>query len=148
MGTEIERKFLVKYMPEVGIGIPMFQGYLFTSETQSLRLRIEQYPTVRLGTLTYKAGQGIERPEFPFDLLREEVEQLQPLCTKSLNKTRYTIPASDDLSWEIDVYEGELLGLLIAEIELDEQDQEFEKPDWLGEEVTGDPKYLNQNLAK
>lgn len=146
MPTEIERKFLVtnaswKARSE---GIQYRQGFLSTDRHRTVRVRIggdKAYLTVK------GLSRGFSRPEFEYPIPVEDARLiLDGICLKPLiEKTRYKV-SSDGLIWEIDVFEGENQGLILAEVELNSEDQEIERPPWLGEEVTGDPRYYNANL--
>jgi adenylate cyclase len=145
--VEVERKFLV---PEpTGLGgtesDEIEQGYLALGADGEVRLRRKGEKLV----LTAKRGSGISREEAEVELDREAFERLWPLTDgRRLHKRRHVIPYGD-LKIEVDVYEGELEGLVVAEVEFDSEDQAraFEPPDWIGEDVTGDGRYLNETLA-
>lgn len=147
MGNEIERKFLVssEIYKTLADGILYLQGYLSVDIERTVRLRIagEQ------GILTIKGiRKGISRMEFEYKIPVEDARMmLEKLCLPPfIEKHRYTIPFKD-MIWEVDEFHRENEGLVVAEIELDYEDQGFEKPDWVGREVTDDPKYLNSNLV-
>jgi adenylate cyclase len=149
MASEIERKFLVpghlwakEARPH---GIRIIQGYLFGDETGVVRVRI-------MGTsafLTIKGrNTGITRAEFEYAIpVADAGEILHQLTPPVIYKTRYVLP-SRGKNWEVDVFEGPNAGLIIAELELSSEDEVFEKPAWLGEEVSHDPRYYNAYLAK
>jgi len=120
------------------------QGYLSSSAEATVRVRLED----NLGTLTIKSKtKGITRNEFEYAIPAQEAKELLMLCREPLiEKTRYRIP-QENHTWEIDVFEGDNDGLIIAEIELTSEDDYFAKPQWLGEEVSGDSRYYNSNLA-
>jgi adenylate cyclase len=121
------------------------QGYLAVGAEGEVRLRRKGEKLV----LTAKRGSGLSREEAEIELDRESFEGLWPLTEgRRLHKRRHLIP-NGDLTIELDVYEGDLTGLLVAEIEFASEDQarEFEPPEWIGEEVTGDERYLNETLA-
>lgn len=148
MGQEIERKFLVRSMGwKVGaVGIPYRQGYLCRQEARTVRVRIagdEAYLTIKGQAL------GIARLEYEYPIpLAEASELLDRLCLKPLiEKTRYRIEYRGRV-WEVDEFSGENQGLVVAEVELESPDQPLELPDWVGEEVTHDPRYLNANLVE
>ncbi len=146
MGTEIERKFLVTSDSwRQGIGIPVRQGYINLDERRSVRVRttpVGAYLTIK-GT-----SRGALRSEFEYEIpVKDADELLESICVKPIiEKTRFTV-AYHGLIWEIDEFLGQNQGLVIAEVELDREDQEFEKPPWIGKEVTGDPRYYNVNLV-
>jgi adenylate cyclase len=146
MAKEIERKFLLKggYWPREN-RITCRQGYLNSVKERTVRVRI-------MGDKCYLTIKGISlgatRQEFEYELPSRDAEQLLALCEKPLiEKNRYRVKQGD-LIWEIDEFSGENQGLVVAEVELSREDQEFPKPDWIGEEVTGDPRYFNANLVK
>ena len=101
------------------------------------------------GTLTIKAARsGMARDEYEYQIPVADAEELMARREGSIiSKDRHIVPFGD-LNWEIDVFDGENAGLIIAEIELDRPDRVFDRPDWLGEEVTGDRRFYNADLAK
>ena len=144
MATEIERKYLVNEailnLPKEGNRI--VQGYLWSEKEKSMRIRITQ----NKGFLTIKTGSNpLSRLEYEYEIPMADAEELLGQCDKKIDKTRFIIELGG-MNWEVDVFEGENKGLIIAEIELDTEDQKFEKPKWLGMEVTQDKRYLNVNL--
>jgi adenylate cyclase len=147
MGQEIERKFLVKGIAwRNGDGVSIRQGYLHNEVDGTVRVRTKgehAYLTVKGST------SGITRLEFEYEIPLEEADQiLDELCQKPLiEKTRYEVHVGR-FKWEIDEFLGENAGLVVAEVELEDEDQEFPRPDWLGEEVSGDFRYQNANLVK
>jgi len=148
MGTEIERKFLLANdgWRGLGAGLPYCQGYLCADRGRTVRVRT----VADRGYLTIKgATRGIARLEFEYQIPHPEAqEMLETLCWKPLiAKIRYRIPDSGNI-WEIDEFLAENKGLVVAEIELQSQDQVFFKPPWIGEEVTDDPRYRNSSLIK
>ena len=146
---EIERKFLVlsddfKIMAATKNRI--VQGYLNSNPERTVRIRIKG----ENGYLTIK-GKGNEsgttRLEWEKEIALNDAEQLLPLCEKGIiDKIRYEVPMGKHL-YEIDVFSGDNEGLIVAEIELSSEDETFEKPIWLGKEVTGDKKYYNAYLS-
>lgn len=148
MAREIERKFLVKndaWRKQAGPGVPYRQGYLSTDPARSVRVRVagdEAFVTIK------GRSAGAARDEFEYPIPREDAEQmLENLCIKPLiEKTRYVI-REGPLKWEIDEFAGENQGLVIAEMEIPEESTEIEKPGWVGDDVTGDPRYYNINLV-
>jgi adenylate cyclase len=145
--VEVERKFLVSEPPGLGgtESDEIEQGYLAVGADGEVRVRHKGEKLV----LTAKRGSGISREEAEVELDREAFERLWPLTEgRRLHKRRHVIPHGD-LKIEVDVYEGELQGLVVAEVEFDSEDQAraFEPPDWIGEDVTGDERYLNETLA-
>lgn len=148
MGQEIERKFLVRNNTwrRNATRTRYRQGFLSTEPERTVRVRIAG----DRGTLTIKGKTiGATRAEFEYDIPRDEAEQLlDTLCQRPLiEKVRYVLREGSH-TWEVDVFEGDNTGLVVAEIELQAEDEAFERPDWLGEEVTDDPRYFNANLVK
>lgn len=148
MGVEIERKFLVKNSSwKAGAkGTAYRQGYLCTDKERTVRARIageKAYLTIK-GKST-----GASRMEFEYEIPVEDAHVLlKNLCVKPIiEKHRYCIEYQGFV-WEVDEFSGENQGLIIAEIELSEEDQFFEKPEWLGAEVTGELKYYNSRLSQ
>jgi adenylate cyclase len=145
--VEVERKFLVREPPDLA-AIPadeIDQGYLAIGSGGQVRLRRRGDALL----LTVKRGEGLAREEVEVEVDRDVFERLWPLTEgRRLQKRRHTLPLHE-LEVEIDVYEGDLAGLIVAEIEFasERAAREFEPPAWLGEEVTGDPRYLNETLA-
>jgi adenylate cyclase len=149
MHREIERKFLVRTLPGDLATRPcsdISQGYLVSMDDGlqvRLRKKDEQY------SLTYKRGLGNVREEREVELTAEQFATLWPATEdKRLIKTRYEIPFGNRIV-EIDVYGGRHEGLVVAEVEFDDEEsaKNFQPPDWLGDDVTGDPRYSNQLLA-
>ena len=148
MGVEIERKFLPRGdgWRELSKGTPYRQGYLCTGSGLTVRVRIAG----EKGFLTIKGpGSGTTRAEFEYQIPTEDAaEMLDGLCEKPLiEKNRYTI-GYQGFVWEVDEFFGDNEGLVVAEIELEFEEQQFELPEWIGEEVTGDPRYFNTSLVK
>jgi len=146
MPVEIERKYLVRNdgWRASGAGIRYRQGYLSTQPGRSVRVRVG----AGRGVLTIKGLiVNATRPEYEYPIPVEDAnELLNNLCLRPIiEKTRYTI-AHEGLLWEIDEFEGVNAGLIIAEVELAEPDQQIRLPDWVGEEVTDDPRYYNACL--
>ena len=147
MAQEIERKFRVAnddWRAMATSSSSLKQGYLSSSAEATVRVRLED----NLGTLTIKSKtKGITRNEFEYAIPAQEAKELLMLCSGPLiEKIRYRIP-QENHTWEIDVFEGDNYGLIIAEIELTSDEDYFAKPQWLGEEVSGDSRYYNSNLA-
>mgnify|MGYP001306920270 CR=1 FL=1 len=148
MKLEIERKFLVAE-PVWRRGIfpctEIRQGYFSRGEDYSLRVRLQDNKAL----LTIKGKPaGITRREFEYEIPQAEAEVLlQEFCLhRIIEKTRYFIPWQG-FTWEVDEYHGGNRGLITAEIELPDEHTLFPRPDWLGPEVSNDPRYSNQNLA-
>ncbi len=147
MGKEIERKYLVKgeAWKELGEGVLYRQGYL-----NSLKERVVRARTMGpKAALTIKGiTVGATRLEFEYDIPMDDCNQLLDLCEQPIiEKKRYVIEY-EGLTWEVDEFNGENHGLIVAEVELSDENQTISLPDWIGEEVTGDPKYFNSNLVK
>ena len=146
---EIERKFKVNVtlMGFIGEIIPkkIVQGYIYSTPSLSTRVRRMDDKAY----LTIKGGLDLlSRDEFEYEIpVVDANEMLALFCKKILKKKRYVL-VQDELCWEIDVFEGKLEGLILAEIELPAVDTPFSLPDWIGEEVTEDPQYLNANLLE
>jgi len=147
MATEIERKFLVRGDDWRGLakGVVYRQGYLSVVAERTVRVRVADGQ----GFLTIKGiMRGAIRSEYEYPIpVGDADEILANLCEKPLvEKIRYKVRVTD-LTWEIDEFLGENKGLVVAEVELDSEDQKIEKPGWVDQEVTGDPKYSNSNLT-
>jgi len=148
MSIEIERKFLLRdeRWRSFSRGVLYRQGYLSVAAERSVRIRIvgEQ------AWLTVKGkSKGMTRHEFEYEIPRRDaIHMLDDLCLKPLiEKKRYRIEM-EGLCWEVDEFFGENAGLILAEVELDHPDQEILLPDWIGEEVTDDPRYYNASLVR
>lgn len=149
MAIEIERKFLLKnasWKEYADEGTAYTQGYLITSQQASVRVRIQgqkAYLNIKSATI------DITRQEYEYEIpLNEATEMLENLCQKPLiNKIRYRV-RNEPHVWEIDVFADDNSGLIVAEIELSAVNEYFEKPDWLGLEVSDDAAYYNVNLVK
>lgn len=120
------------------------QAYLCIVPERTVRIRIE--PDRAVLAIKGKAV-GLARPEFEYVIPVEEARELMLLCAGNVvEKTRYHHRVGSHV-WEIDVFHGDNEGLVVAEIELSTENEEFEKPPWLGEEVSGDPRYYNAQLS-
>lgn len=147
--TETERKFLVlseDFKKEALRQKQIVQGYLNSNPERTVRVRIKDDK----GYLTIK-GKGNEsgatRMEWETEIPVADAAQLLLLCEKgSIDKIRYEVPLGSHL-YEVDVFDGDNKGLVIAEIELQDEHEAFEKPAWLGQEVTGDERYYNAYLS-
>lgn len=165
MATEIERKFLVKqeswrttadahYREK---GARYRQGYLSTDKERTVRVRtIAQVRSAQgeggeqHGYLTIKGKSvGASRAEYEYEIPMQDAEEmLDTLCQRPLiEKIRYKVDQGG-VTWEVDEFFGENAGLIIAEVELEDADQSFTKPAWVGQEVTDDPRYFNANLVE
>ena len=148
-GREIERKFLVRKMPDDLTSYPskeISQGYLVSLDdgTQVRLRKADEHHT-----LTFKRGTGNVREEREVELTAEQFDALWPATDgRRLVKTRSEIPLGKRIV-EIDVYHDRHEGLIVAEVEFDDAEsaRNFQPPDWLGDDVTGDPRYSNQLLA-
>ena len=148
MGVEIEKKFLLtgKDWKKLDEGTAYRQGYLNSVKERTVRVRTIDDK----GFLTIKGiSVGATRVEYEYEIpVADAKNLLDDLCEKPIiEKNRYKI-THGGFVWEIDEFFGENEGLVVAEIELESEDQTFEKPEWVGEEVTGDPRYFNSNLIK
>lgn len=147
MALEIERKFLVR---DIGItdtlpGERLTQGYLSHDKNATVRVRIaggSAWLTIKGKT------EGATRSEFEYPIPLDDAQaMLAELCGQGvIDKTRYRLPQGE-LCWEIDVFHGDNDGLVVAEIELPSEDTPFDKPDWVGVEVTGEVRYYNSALS-
>jgi CYTH domain-containing protein len=146
MPQEIERKFLLEndtWRPGA-VGVRYRQGYLSTEKQRTVRVRTAGDK----GYLTIKGESvGATRSEYEYTIpLADADEMLDRLCLRPIiEKVRYRIPFAG-LTWEVDEFEGENAGLILAEVELQSEEQAVELPGWVGTEVTGDPRYFNSNL--
>ena len=146
MGTEIERKFLLKNdaWRNLAEGVHYRQGYLNSAKERTVRVR-----TINdKGFLTVKGSNvGATRIEFEYEISKNECDiMLAELVEKPvIEKTRYKVDYMGFI-WEIDEFFKENIGLIVAEIELKSENQKFEIPEWIGKEVTNDPRYFNSNL--
>jgi CYTH domain-containing protein len=147
MGLEIERKFLVRDLSMLAghPGVRLAQGYLSFDPDRTVRVRVSEDGA----WLTIKGrGKGISRAEFEYAIPEEEARQLLEFCTGSVvDKTRHRISHAGHL-WEVDVFHGDNDGLVVAEVELDSEDEAVELPPWIGAEVSEDPRYFNAKLAR
>jgi adenylate cyclase len=143
MGVEIERKFLVdagKLPKQLPQGDELTQGYLSTDPAVRIRL-VDRPDGTRFAALTIKGKGLIRRDEFEYAIPVEDAEALLRLCTKSLRKVRRELG-----KFVLDHFADR--NLWLAEIELGSEEEKFDRPDWLGQEVTDDPGYSNTRLAK
>ncbi|WP_290701009.1 CYTH domain-containing protein [Lacinutrix sp.] len=147
---EIERKFLVTsnaFKKEAFKQYRTVQGYLSTNKKRTVRLRLKG----ETGFLTIKGASsksGLSRFEWEKEISKAEAESLLKLCKKGIiDKIRYEVKVGKH-TFEIDEFFGENEGLIVAEVELNSEEESFLKPDWLGKEVTGETKYYNSQLSK
>ena len=145
MATEIERKFLVDGEIPAGDDTHIIQAYLSLDPQRNVRVRIEN----DAATLTIKGKTvGISRAEFEYTIPLDDAKELLKLAAGSaIEKVRRRVPSGDH-TWEIDTFHGANQGLIVAEIELNSESEEFTRPSWLGEEVSSDPRYLNSQLCQ
>ena len=147
MATEIERKFLVNksLFKPTSEGEYIAQGYLSSTPERTVRVRIKN----NRGFLTIKGkNRGISRSEFEYEIPEPDARELLNLCEPSIIVKRRHIINVNNSIWEVDVFEGDNNGLIVAEIELQSEDEIFSRPDWLGDEVSNDARYYNSNLSK
>jgi adenylate cyclase len=148
MATEIERKFLVdpEKLPSLENPHVIKQGYVPGCQTGTIRIRISNSNAF----LTIKGrATGLTRSEFEYPIPLSDAQQmLEELCnTAIIEKKRYLLPYGKH-TWEIDVFEGNNQGLIVAEIELSDENEIFSKPEWISKEVSYDTKYRNSNLIQ
>jgi len=148
VATEIERKFLVdqKKWETIDKPIPLYTKQLYLSDSQQavVRVRIKGENAF----LTIKGeNEGIERKEFEYEIPKEDAIEIMDMSHRvSIEKNRFLIKEEKHV-WEVDVFLGQNEGLMIAEIELKNVNETFRKPEWIGDEVSDDPKYYNVNLV-
>lgn len=151
-GIETERKFLVhkdgeRYKTMAYDSSRICQGYICSAPRRSVRVRIRGDK----GFLTIKGAadkRGMSRYEFEKEITLDEAEQLMKLCEPGLiDKTRYLVKSGRHV-FEVDEFYGNNAGLVIAEVELESEDEPFDKPDFIGDEVTGDRRFYNSSLRK
>jgi len=149
MAKEIERKFLVKggFKNQATKETRIVQGYLSSIPERTVRVRIKGDK----GYITIKGignTSGASRYEWEKEIPANEVEELLKICEPGvIDKTRYLVKVGNH-TFEVDEFYGDNKGLILAELELTSETESFPKPEWLGEEVTGDPKYYNSMLMK
>ncbi len=151
--TEIERKFLVvsdAFKAQATKSYEIEQGYLCKEPGRTIRVRLRDEKAF----LTIKSGmlrEGLARFEWEREIDASDAREMLQICMPGvISKTRYIIPAppykGEPRCWEVDVFHGRLDGLVLAELELGDEHEPYEKPAWLGEEVTGQPQYYNANM--
>jgi len=149
MPVEIERKFLLAnddWREEVVRSSRIRQGYLGKLDRASVRIRVDgEKANINVKSATL----GMRRMEYEYEIPLDEAEEmLDQLCEQpQVDKTRYIVEHGSHV-WEIDEFYADNAGLIVAEVELKSETESFEKPSWLGEEVTEDPRYYNVNLIK
>ncbi len=149
MAKEIERKFLVKdksYRQLADNAYEIQQAYITTEPTRTVRVRIKESKAF----LTVKTrNEGCVRNEWEFEIdIQSAREMISLCCGNHIHKTRYCVESSDGYIWEVDEFHGSQEGLVVAEIELPTANSNFILPSFIGEEVTGDPRYYNSSLAE
>jgi len=148
MALEIERKFLINKEKWAQLNKPegdyFRQGYILNEKKCTIRIRV----TGQFAYITLKGStEGISRKEFEYKIpFNDGIEILESFATTSIEKTRYKVMFGGKL-WEVDEFSGENSGLLMAEIELKDENEEFLIPDWIQNEVSDDPRYYNSNLS-
>jgi adenylate cyclase len=148
MPKEIERKFLINHAKWEQVKKPISdfyrQGYLLTDPSKTIRVRL----TNTSAFLTIKGlSVGATRPEFEYEIpMQDAKELLDSFAVSELSKVRYKIKFKGKI-WEVDEFLGDNLGLIVAEIELKDENEIFDLPDWIDREVTGEQKYYNSNLT-
>ena len=149
MAQEIERKFLVKgpFKDQAFASSRITQGYLSKEQGRTVRVRIRD----EKGYLTIKGPSlngGLSRFEFETEIAKSDAENLLQLCGNVfIDKTRWLVKSGNH-TFEVDEFHGENEGLIVAEVELRYEDEPYEKPDFIGEEVTGDRRYYNSQLLR
>lgn len=149
MPQEIERKFLVKgeYKSQAYAQSRIIQGYISSARGRTVRIRIRD----EKGYLTIKGASdasGVSRYEWEKEIPLDEAGELMKICEPGvIDKTRYLVRSGKHI-FEVDEFYGENEGLVVAEVELTSEDESFEKPDFIGQEVTGDVRYYNSQLMK
>ncbi|MBU0859229.1 MAG: CYTH domain-containing protein [Alphaproteobacteria bacterium] len=150
MAREIERKFLVlndAWRAVAGAPRRVRQGYLAMTDKAVMRVRIVDEDAA---FITIKSNEpGRSRDEYEYEVPVADAAALLKLCVESvIDKQRYEVPAGDNLTWEVDVFAGDNDGLVIAEIELPDENTAFARPAWIGQEVTEDGRYYNAALSR
>lgn len=154
MAVEIERKFLIAsdaWRDLAGEGKHIRQAYLSKNGDTSVRIRLigEQKARLTIKSAGKSGSPALSRTEFEYSIPVEDAKAMLDLrIGRIIDKTRYLIPAGNGRTWEVDVFGGVHEGLVIAEIELESADEKVDLPDWIGREVTGDPRYGNVALAQ
>ena len=149
MATEIERKFLVNgdsWRDAVLSQERIMQGYLANNQNATVRVRVKGEQAF----LTIKgAARGISRSEYEYPIPVSDAEAMlaELAVSPPIDKVRYRVRHGDQV-WDLDVFAGDNAGLVMAELELEHEDQPFDLPDWAGTEVSGDPRYYNVHLAR
>ena len=147
--TEIERKILVisdAFKSQATGCYEIMQGYLCKEPGKTIRVRIRDtraFLTIKSSLLR----DGIAKFEWEKEIELSDAKELMQICLPGvISKTRYIIPADNGRKWEVDVFHGRLDGLVLAELELGAENEAYTRPEWLGEEMTGQPQYYNANM--
>lgn len=158
MGMEIERKFLVRndsYKALAASHSRIVQGYICSGQGRTVRVRLrtdDETGECGKGYLTIKGPSqngGLSRYEFEKEISIDEALSLMKLCESGIiDKVRWLVPTSDGHTFEVDEFHGDNEGLTVAEVELAAEDEAYERPDFVGEEVTGDRRYYNSQLRR
>lgn len=150
MATEIERKFLVdeaawrEYVSGV-TPVTIVQGYLHADRNHSVRVRIDDSGA----RIAIKGPtRGISRTEFEYEIPQSDARELLEFCLGHLIEKQRFVIDHDGVSWEIDCFAGDNAGLVVAEVELEDPDQQVSLPDWVGREISDRPEYYNANLSQ
>lgn len=145
---EIERKFLIKNIPSLE-GIPFAnikQGFIITNDKGLLRVRTFSSENKKIGFITVKEKGLLVRNEYEMEIPYDVADSFLTGCKNLIDKTRFFI-SNEDTTIELDVFNGNLKGLILAEIEIDNENQKINIPNWFGEEVTENSNYTNVKLA-
>lgn len=146
---EIERKFSIKsttFLANIKESYDITQGYLNSDKNRTVRVRTKG-PKAYITVKGMSSSDGLSRFEWEKEISVEEAEALLPLCEDFIiRKTRHIVPFNGFI-FEVDVFKEANEGLVIAEVELESSDQQFDKPEWLGEELTGDERFFNAYLS-
>lgn len=149
MAVEIERKFMVQgeFRKSATKMLEITQAYLSSDPERTIRIRLQDDEAF----LTIKGignESGLSRLEYEYEIPKADAEEMLKLCEAGVVvKTRFLVPVGNH-TWELDVFHGDNQGLIIAEIELSSENEDFIKPEWVGREVTGDLRYYNSALLK
>lgn len=148
MATEIERKFLIcgDFRKDISRSYRITQGYLCPGSGKTVRVRLRDSQ----GFLTIKGPSmdgGLSRFEWEKEISEQDVKDLMPLCSRIIDKIRHIVPYEGH-TFEVDEFLGDNEGLIVAEVELEDANEAFAKPSWLGEEVTSERKYYNAQLGQ
>ncbi len=148
MGVETERKFLVDNTKWSNVvkpeGVHYQQGYIVNDDHRTIRIRISD----KTGYINFKGpSKGYSRPEFEYEVpLQDGIVLMNDFTISKVEKTRFCLDYADN-TWEVDVFAGDNEGLITAEIELDDENEKFELPHWIAEEVSDDKRYSNASLS-